>query len=237
MEYFIISPDEEHRGKLYKDYIDADYIWSLPGVRCFACQQTWANIGLSYPAINLSSVPVANQFVEARVVEYYEYESLRFALERYVPKGLPILPGTRFGPLKGKLTGKFGDFVWRHLWDLLIKTDAYQKLISAGLRVPEAIAPLLQQKLRGQLLQLQIEPHGQLSPLSYVEPGLPICPQCGRDGRKLEKIVLMKESFSHDLDIFRIGNFTTYILVSCRFKDAVNELGLTNIKFKEVALD
>ncbi len=236
MEYFSISPDEQW-GKSHKHHLTADYLLGLPGVHCPVCDQTWANIGLSYPIIDLSSTSIAHPLVEPRLVDYDEYKSILSGVEQFVPKGLPILPGTCFGPLKGRLTGIFGDFVWQHLWDLLIKTDAYQKLISAGLRVPEAIAPLLQQKLRGQLLQLQIEPHGQLSPLSYVEPGLPICPQCGRDGRKLEKIVLMKESFSHDLDIFRIGNFTTYILVSCRFKDAVNELGLTNIKFKEVALD
>lgn len=237
MEYYKISRDDENWGKLYNDQLQADYTLGMPGVHCPVCNQTWAKIGLSYPAIDLSKTPIAKELTEARVVEYEEFEDIRSSVRQFLPDNFPIFPGTCFGPIKGKITGKRGDFVWLHRWDLLVKLTTFEKLLSTGLLLPEISSPQLQPKLDGQLVQFQIEPHGQLSPNSFVDPDSLICSLCKRDARKVEKIVLVKESISRELDIFRIGNFTTQILVSRRFKDAVDELKLTNIKFKKIDFD
>lgn len=237
MELYDISLDRKNWGKLYNDDMVAEQPWGLPGVHCSVCGQTWAITGVSYPLIGLSENPLGKQLEKARVVEFEIYESLRDSIKQYAQIGLPLPPGTTFGPLKGKIKGRFGDFVWRHLWDPLIRIEAYQKLVSVGLHMPATSSPIVQEKFMNQLFHLQIEPHGYLSPRSYVNPDIPSCPRCKRDGRKLEKVVMVKESIPNHLDIFRIGNFPTYILVTERFKDAVDQLGLTNILFEKVELE
>ena len=237
MELYEVSPDLENWGKLYNDDLVAKYPWGLPGVHCPVCDQKWGMIGGLYPLVDLSGTPIGKQLEKARNVELEIFEALRDAVKPYAPVSLPLPPGTEFGPVKGKVKGKFGDFVWRHLWDPLIRVEAYNRLASVGLHLPGAVAPILQEKVQGQLFQLQIEPHGYLSPKSYVDPETPICPRCKRDGRKLDKIVMVRESIPTHLDMFRIGNFTTIILVTQRFKEAVNRFGFTNILLEEVAIE
>lgn len=237
MELYKISPDDEQWEKLYNDYLVAYHPWHLPGVHCPVCNQKWAAIGVSYPLVDLSGTTIGKQLEKARNIELEVFEALREAVKPYAPADLPLPPGTEFGPVKGKVKGRFGDFVWRHLWDPLIRVEAYQQLSSAGLRLPGTVAPILQEQFQGQLFQLQIEPHGYLSPHSYDVPEIPICPRCKRDGRKLEKLIMVRESIPNHLDMFRIGGFPTKILVTERFKDAVNELELTNILFEKVELE
>jgi len=237
MELYHVSLDYDNWGKLYKDDLVATYPWGLPGVHCPECDQKWAMIGISYPLVNLSGTPLEKQLEKARNVELEVFEALQGAVRQYVPSIFPLPPGTDFGPLKGKIKGRFGDFVWRHLWDLLMRVEAYQKLTSAGVHLPEPAIPILQEKVQNQLFHLQIEPHGYLSPRSYVDSNVASCVRCKRDNRKFEKIIMVHESIPAHLDMFRIGNFPTMILVSQRFKDAVSQFGLTNIKFERVVIE
>jgi uncharacterized double-CXXCG motif protein len=237
MELYKISPDDEQWGKKYNDDLVAKYPWGLPGVHCPVCNQKWATIGVSYPLVNLSGTPLGKQLEKAKNVELEVFETLRDTIKPYVPAGLPLPPGTDFGTVKGKVKGKFGDFIWRHLWDPLMRVEAYQKLVSAGLHLPVTAIPFLQEKVQGQVFQLQIEPHGCLSPRSYIDPDTPICPRCKRDGRKFAKIVMIKESIPNHLSMFRIGDFPTMVLVSQDFKEAVEQFGFTNIIFEKVEID
>lgn len=237
MELYKISPDDENWGKVYNDDLVAYYPWHLPGVHCPECDQKWAEVGLSYPLVDLSKSPLGKQLKKARNAKLDVFEMLQDAAKQYVPIGLPLLPGTAFGPLKGKIKGRFGDFVWRQSWDLLIRVEVYQKLAAAELHLPEPVVPILQEKVQGQLFHLQIQAHGYLSHRSYVDPDTTICPRCKRDTRKIKKIIMMKESLPTHLDVFRIGDFPTKILVTERFKDAVDQLGLTNILFEKVELE
>lgn len=237
MELYKISPDDEQWGKLYNDYLIAYHSWHLPGVHCPVCDQKWATIGVSYPLVNLSGTTIGKQLEKARNVELEAFEALREAVQPYAPTGLPLPPGAEFGPVKGKVKGRFGDLVWRHSWDPLIRVETYKKLASAGLRLPETAAPILQGKVQDQLFQLQIEPCGCLSSRSYIDPDTPVCPRCKRDSRKLEKLVLVKASIPTHLDIFRIGNFPTKVLVSQNFKEAVKQFEFTNILFEKVEIE
>lgn len=237
MELYKISPDDAQWGKLYKDYLVAYHSWHLPGVHCPKCDQKWATIGVSYPLVDLSGTLIGKQLEKARNVDLEVFETLRDAVKPYAPAGLPLPPGTEFGVVKGKVRGKFGDFVWRHLWDPLIRVEAYQKLVRTGLHLPETADPILQEKVQGQLFQLQIEPYGCLSPRSYIDPDTPVCPRCKRDGRKLDKLILVRASIPTQLDMFRIGDFPTKVLVNQDFKDAVEQFGLTNILFEKVEIE
>lgn len=59
---------------------------------------------------------------------------------------------------------------------------------------------------------------------------------CGRDERKVERIVIDVDSVPSHMNMFRIKKFWTYIIVTEQFKDAVTDLQLTNITFEEVEL-
>lgn len=237
MELYKISPDDEQWGKLYNDYLVAYHPWHLPGVHCPVCDQKWATIGVSYPLVDLSGTTIGKQIEKARNVEFEAFEALRDAVQPYAPASLPLPPGAEFGLVRGKIKGRFGDFVWRHLWDPLIKVEAYHKLASTGLRLPKTADPILQEKIQGQLFQLQIEPHGHLSPRSYVDTDTPICPRCKHDGRKLKELILVRASIPNHLDMFRISNFPTKVLVSQDFKEAVEQLKFTNIVFEKVEIE
>jgi uncharacterized double-CXXCG motif protein len=237
MELYKISPDDENWGKIYNDDLVAYHPWHLPGIHCPVCDQKWATTGMAYPLVDLSGTSLGKQLEKARNVELDVFESLQDAVKPYVPAGLPLPPGTEFGPVKGKVKGKFGDFIWRHSWDPLIRVEAYQQLASAGLHLPGTVAPILQEKVHGQLFQLQIEPYGCLLPRSYIDPDTPICPRCKRDGRKLSKLVLVRASILTHLDMFRIGDFPTKVLVSLDFKEAVEQSRFTNILFEKVEIE
>lgn len=237
MELYKISPDGAQWGKIYNNYLVAYHSWHLPGVHCPECDQKWATIGMAYPLVDLSGTSLGKQLEKARNVELEVFEALQDAVKPYARTGLPLPPGTEFGPVKGKVKGKFGDFIWRHLWDPMIRVEAYQQLASTGLHLPGTVAPILQEKVQGQLFQLQIEPYGCLSPQSYIDPDTPICQRCKRDGRKLKELVLVRASIPNHLDMFRIGNFPTKVLVSQDFKEAVEQFGFTNILFEKVEIE
>lgn len=237
MDLFEISPDDAQWGKLYKDDLVAFYPWHLPGVHCPECDSKWARIGVSYPLVDLSGTFIGKQLKQARNVELEFFETLQEAVKSYAPAGLPLPPGTHFGPVKGKVKGRFGDFVWLHSWDILIRVESYNQLASVGLRLPGAVAPLLQEKVQGQLLQLQIESYGCLSSRSYIDSDITVCPRCKRDGRKIDKRVLVRSSIPTHVDVFRIGNYPTIILASQDFKEAVERFGFTNILFKKVEIE
>jgi uncharacterized double-CXXCG motif protein len=236
MDYFLILPDDENWGTAFNDNIEANYMWTMPGVHCPICQQTWATLGVAYPLVDLSSTSIRNQLEKPGVVEIEVYEELKKVIKQIVPDGLPIPPGTEFGPVVGKITGPFGDFVWRQIWDPMMKVGPYANLNSTGLSIPMAIYPMLQHMVQGQLFQLQIEPYGQLSSLSFIDRDVTPCPRCKRESRKLEKVIVERDSVPDRLDMFRLRNYPTKILVSQRLRDSVEQFGLTNIKFEKVEM-
>lgn len=236
MDYFNIQPDDANWGKLYNDDLIAHFMWHLPGVHCPVCGDIWAIRGVIYPLIDFSGNPLGKQLEKPRAEELEVFEQLWAAVRVYVPGELPLPPGTRFGPICGRVTGKFGDFVWPNLWDFVMRVEAYEKLASAGLRLPEPSIPNLQEKVKGQLVHLQIIPMGKMSSQAYEDPDKPICPRCGRDSRKYKITVIEMESIPDEVDMFRIGDFPTKIIVSQKFKEVAERLGLTNISFKKIEI-
>ena len=187
MDYFNIQPDDANWGKLYNDDLIAHFIWHLPGVHCPVCGDIWAIRGVIYPLMGFTGNPLGKQLEKPRAEELEVFEQLQAAVRVYVPGELPLPPGTEFGPMRGRVTGKFGDFVWPNLWDFVMRVEAYQKLASTGLRLPEPSLPDLQEKVKGKLYHLQIIPMGKMSSQAYEDPDKPICLRCGRDSRKYKK--------------------------------------------------
>ena len=134
MRIFEVLPSE--RGPHPTSVIDATHEWCLPGVICPVCGNTWSDAGLAYPLISLSELPFESEYRIARAVPLTEFNLLKSRLGPVLRRGTFVLPGTEFGPLVGKASGKFGDFAWLNPWTPLIKGDAYLQLRGKGVHLP-----------------------------------------------------------------------------------------------------
>ncbi|CAM4295777.1 Protein of unknown function (Gmx_para_CXXCG) [Myxococcus xanthus] len=91
------------------------------------------------------------------------------------------------------------------------------------------------QKDPPELLELQLEPRGQLHPDCYPPELPPPCDVCGRFKLTLpDEPILDAASLPTDRDVFRVGNFATVMVGTERFKEAVQRLELEGITFREL---
>ena len=239
MKLFTITPDFQNREKNYHNDIVARRNSYLPGIKCDLCGQTWARLGIAYPLVDISVLTFDKWLFRPRVVPVDEYKQLRDLVAPLIAENLPLPPGTGFGPLVGRETGLCGDFSWANSWTLLIKQSSYLNLQSLSLKLPKVSIPNLKTKrISGcELYELEIEAWVSLTNSSYYEAEPKICLKCGRDDRKVERIIVNKNSIPPDLDMFRITDFPTHILVTERFKYNVTQLGFSNILFMEIEME
>ncbi|MCP3139433.1 double-CXXCG motif protein [Pyxidicoccus sp. QH1ED-7-1] len=94
----------------YPASIDAAHKWSLPGVKCSGCGVTWGAAGHQYPGVDLSQLSERAKFVRPWPVPEAELARLRDLVRPLAPPNAKLPPGTRFGPLEGRASGKFGPF-------------------------------------------------------------------------------------------------------------------------------
>jgi len=234
---FTVCPDDANwRG----GEIDAANKWGLPGVICPRCGATWSNVGLSYPAVDLSILPNEETYRKARPVRLEVFIELQRPILPLMPDGSIPPPGTRFGPLIGEAKGVFDDFAWLNLWTLLIESQALERLHLAGVCTPIGIRPNLTFRGRtsSNLLELQLEPHGKIAPSAFTVNVLPSCPSCGRNPNSLpERLVIEAPSIPKNQDLFRARDFSALILATERFAVAVQNLKLAGVVFHEVAVE
>jgi uncharacterized double-CXXCG motif protein len=225
---------------LQKGSYDAAYKWKLPGVSCPTCKATWGGAGTNYPAVDLSVLPEARKYLKARLEENFdEYERLRDQVRPLLPADYPLEPGARFGPLVGKARGPFSAFIHQYGDILLVLPDALEMLQGAGLRGLRGCRTEMLFRPKGvtELLDLHIEPRGLLHADCIPRSAPPPCPKCGREAFILPKEpILDAASLPEDLDLFRLRNFATVLVVTQRFKDTVERFALDGLNFRELPL-
>ncbi|WP_164017705.1 double-CXXCG motif protein [Pyxidicoccus trucidator] len=120
---------------------------------------------------------------------------------------------------------------------LLVQPDALEALQGEGLRGLRGCKTELLFRPKGipELLDLHIEPRGLLHPDCIPRSTPPQCPKCGRHGFSLPKEpILDGSSLPTDLDLFRLRNFATVLIVTERFKNAVERLEMDGLTFREL---
>ena len=153
------------------------------------------------------------------------------------PEASALAAPRSFGPLEGRASGKFGPFTAEgsDLW--MVRRDALERLQAEGVRGLRGFPTALRfrQKDPPELLELQIEPHGRLHP-DCLPPDLPPpCATCGRLATRLpDEPILDAASLPTDLDLFRVGNFSTVVVGTERFMEAVQRLERPGIVFREL---
>jgi uncharacterized double-CXXCG motif protein len=221
-----------------KGSYNAAYKWGLPGITCPLCKATWARSGLNYPAVDLSALPVAKKLSKAYLEEdFEEYERLRDQVRPLLPPDYPIETGAMFGPLVGKARGPFSAFIIQAGDVLLVQPDVLTLLQAEGLRGLRGCRTEILFRPKGvpELLDLHIEPRGLLHADCIPKSTPPPCPKCGRHGFSLPKEpILDGASLPQDLDLFRLRNFATVLIVTERFKEVVERFELDGLTFREL---
>ena len=208
----------------------------MPGVICPACGDTWAAVGEDYPAIDLAVLPNEREYRKPRAVAVAELDRLRRLLIPLLPHGVVPSPGAEFGSLIGKGRGQFGDFAWVHSWIPLIRREALSRLQAAESEDLIGVVPELTyqaKKYPPELLELHIAPHASLAPAAFSAVAPP-CSVCDRVRSRIERLVIARSSLPHDRYIFRLREVPRQILATDRFKEVVQQLGLTDVVFEEV---
>lgn len=234
--FFWLNEDRAATAKHGGD-IEAVHTWLLPGVRCHTCGATWSDVGHDYPSVDLSQLPERREFEKPRPEPFPEFARLRELVRPLVPRDAELPPGTNFGPLRGRAFGEFGPVAWMSgIW-LFMRRDALERLQAEGVRGLKGCRTELRFRKKNppELLELEVEPRGRLHPDCIPSDVPPPCPTCGRHGfRWPDEPILEAASLPLELDLFRVGNFTTMLIGTERFMDAVRRLELDGIKFQEL---
>lgn len=234
MKIFEIREDQFRRKA---GYIDAAHKWGLPGVICPICNSTWGAVALEYPSVNLADFPDEKLYREARPEPLNEFLRLRQKIADAFPQ-LPVLkPGASFGPSVGKAAGgRLDGFVWRAWWTICLEASALERLKDSGLSLPKSVKAELKFKKEVQeVFEFDLPLKGKLTNAVYDGIQLKYCDGCGRDSSSKPKEMLIdKESIPNDVDIFRVSNFTTIILVTEKFVEVVTNLDIKGAIFNEV---
>ncbi|WP_224363778.1 SitI6 family double-CXXCG motif immunity protein [Hyalangium versicolor] len=222
----------------YSGWYTYGHKWSLPGVHCPACHDTWAATGHAYPSVDLSHLPASEQkkYLPRVEEDYAEFERLREQVRPLVPPGVPLWPGTQLGPMNGAAQGEFAPLVLVNSWELLMWRERFERLQAESLMGLKGCRTELRfrKKSPPELLEMELLPRGELHP-ECLPPRPPPCPKCGGDGFKLpDEPVLLEASLPQDLDLFRLAG--TMILATERFVETVRRLGYEqDIAFRELS--
>ena len=214
--------------------IDGMGTFWLPVLACPRCTP-WNTSGLIYPTISPRTLPFALQNAgrkESGPLSVDEWQHLREVGREWAPEGVIIAPGTRFGPVGLKFTGKPLDFVWLGSFIPLVRKPVFEALARDGFDLRGVPANVKWSRGAPEpLIELEIRPLVRLAPKQRATP----CPICGRLGQKAPKTVLLDEdSFDDSIALQRIFELPTYIVASDAIRTSIEKHGFSGVAFKRV---
>ena len=225
MHLFELIPNE---GSMV--HMEARHEWTLPGVRCDLCRQTWATVGVAYPTIDVPG-DGAQRRLRPGVVAWEEYEELQHLVAPLVPPGTPTPPGTGFGPLVGRIRESSTDAAWPHPWMVLWKRPAYDRISAALRNVRGRNARLTSQQSQPDLVEMEIPAYGNLAASQAVTP----CGKCGRVGiKRPAQVIVRRGTWPDAIPFFRLTDLTTIILVTEDGLARLSELAISGTRAVEV---
>lgn len=234
MKFYELEPVKEPR---FTGEYNASHRWGLPGIHCPSCHAIWSAGSDAYPCTDLSGLEERKKFRARLEEDYAEFERLCALVRPLAPSGVPLWPGTKFGPLVGTARGSFGQFLMQYAWTLLIRREALEQLQAEGVRGLLGCHTELRfrQKSAPELMELQLEPQGRLHPDCLPPDREPPCAKCGREGLTLpDHRILDAASLPSHLDLFRLTDFGTVIIATERFVDAVRRHGFEEVSIREL---
>lgn len=237
MKYYQIKPDYSDKKQ---NYLEATHKWGLPGVSCNICNQVWSNVGIQYPSVDISELSISEELEEGWVASLSELKSFQTEIRTAFPEYHILPPGSEFGCLIGKEVGKksgyFNDFIWNLPWTIILRENTLDKLHFEKLKLPKTIEPIIKFKTQPQkIYEFEILPFGNLLNPIFENNRDNACLGCDRIGVSMpHEILVEKETIPIDLDIFRLTNFSTIIVITERLVEAAKRLQLKGAIFNEI---
>lgn len=237
MKYYEIKPDYSDEKQ---NYLEAVHKWGLPGVSCNVCNQIWSNVGIEYPSIDISELSISKKLENGWVAPLSELKSFQSKIRNTFTEYKIFPPGTEFGCLVGKEVGRkrgyFNDFIWNSPWTIIIGETTLDKLHVKEINLPQTNEPIIKFKTQPQkVYEFEVLPFGNLLNPIYENSRDIACLGCERIGVSMPReIVVEKVSIPIDLDVFRLTNFSTIIVVTERFVEAVKRHELKGAIFNEI---
>ncbi|WP_044183211.1 double-CXXCG motif protein [Hyalangium minutum] len=213
--------------------------WCLPGASCPVCQRSGGTSASAFPSVDLSHLPPREQKkYSARLEEdFAEFERLREQVRPWVPTGVPLWPGTDFGPMTASIQGEVGPLLLDHPWILLMRRESLEHLQKEGLQGLKGCRTELRFRTKNppELLEMELLPRGRFHAECLPERSPP-CPKCERVSLQHPKEpVLDAATLPKDVDVFRLEDSAGMILGTERFVDAVRHLGYSDdLLFREL---
>lgn len=227
---FELKPDRAGWAKL--NSIEATHAHKLPGVRCPSCG-VWAMTGVIYPCVDESAL-TNKPLPSLSPLSVDQFRTLAADLESLLGSERPIMPGTDLGPLRGRATGRFGDFAWVNPWTPLVRESAWQSLGDAGFILCAARAELgFKNQPHESFFELEAVPRAQLADGGSSEP----CEICGRVPVSIpDKLGLDATSIDESIPLQRVLNLPTVLIVNEQFARFILEKQLRDVVLYPVEL-
>jgi len=205
----------------------------LPGITCSDCGRAWADGGLAYPTIDLSDLPEAEDLEKARNVPLPEYEQLLARIERMLPAGTLLRPGTNLGPVRGQGVGSPADVVWLDGSQMFISETALQKLEGRGITLRTGPSDVSWPEGRHRFREVEAPPSILVE--HSVAPS-DLCERCGwKRISTPEHVSVITSSVRGPLDVMRGRDLTGWLFATDRFAHAAAEFGLTGVLVLELS--
>ncbi len=239
MRLFEIGPDDESP---YRYYVSATHKWSLPGCKCEHCGFVGSGFGIYYPHVDLPQSLDPSPYLSPWPVDPQRLRELVKAISLGMNPGLPVTAGTEFGPLRGKASGRFGDFAWPSASIPLLSEAALQRLLAIGVKGLVTVRPniVLASGRPFRHLELAAEPWLRMTPCQVNATERERCPSCGQFLTRLagdelgDCIHVDGRTFPKHAHLARINEYPGIVVASEDFMVAVTSLKLTDIVFKEI---
>jgi uncharacterized double-CXXCG motif protein len=223
----------------------------LPAAKCrneCKCTAGWGDAALAYPQLEIPTHLPRSEYRLRFPLSWKEYEQLRDMLRKSIGSGLPLPPGTKFGPLRGDVTGPPTDFAWVWDWSCFVRKEVLPRLGRALERRIKTAPTEIRSRRKEKPVYVEIVALPTALVTSAVERELPPfhCGICGNqfasdgyfayaDTNKVQ-VAVKRSSIPEDTCIFRIRQLSRWLLCTEEFHDAVLDLGLSNIRFEPVPL-
>ncbi len=215
--YWLLSEDPPFSGR---------YKWEIPMADCPECGQIVA-AEFSYPTVNLEELGVTglSDFDGSQdETSWDEFVRRRNRVLDVLGEPLSILPGTVFGPFKGRVTAAYEPITRGDFFSLELREDALDTLREKGLLEGIGVSPA---ELRGKRFDSQVF-CVELPPVAEIvlPVGQKFCTLCWQSPDKVKPLSISSSSIPSGAHLFKVKNSrNTQMIVSAKFVETVRALG------------
>ncbi|MFP2911728.1 double-CXXCG motif protein [Pyxidicoccus sp. 3LFB2] len=222
----------------YTGSLSGIYKWYLPSVLdCPGCGPgVFGNDSVRYPCVDLTGLPNVRDYEVRPPQPVDEYLRVSEQLRPLLPPGAMLKPGMALGPMIGRASGSFGSLFMYDPGFLHMRREALERLQQEGIRGLRGCPTEL--RFRGknppELLEPELLIRGELHP-DCLPPGAKTCERCGAKNYSLpDPYILDAATLPTEVDLFRVAGWSSLIIATERFVEAVKRLGLDGVIFREV---